>query len=106
MNGELLAALVYAATVIAGSAAIYGILTAQSLLRLLVSIEVLFNVVVLSAAYIGVVASSSSKAGFYSVLLTVIILTIAEMAILLAIVVLIYRTRKTLAVKDLREAKG
>jgi len=40
------------------------------------------------------------------VLLTVIILTIAEMAILLAIVVLIYRTRKTLAVKDLREAKG
>lgn len=106
MNGEILAALVYTAAVITGSAGLYGLLTARSLLRLLVSAELLFNTIVLIAIYIGAVAPSAGSSGFYSVLLTVIALTIVEMAILLAIVVLIYRTRKTLAVKDLREAKG
>jgi len=98
------AVLVYAAAVVSSAAGIYGIMTSKSLLRLLVSIETFFNSVILSAAYIGVV--SRAGPGYYSLLLATIVLTIAEIAIVAAILVLVYRRRRSLATGLLRELKG
>jgi len=100
----LVAVMVYAAAVVSSAAGIYGIVTSRSLLRLLVSIEVLFNSIIASAAYIGVV--SRAGPGYYSLLLATIVLTIAEIAVVAAILVLVYRKRRSLATGLLRELKG
>lgn len=104
MNGAAMAVLVYLAAAVTAAAGLYGIMSSRSLLKLLVSIEVLFNSVILSAAYIGAVARAGP--GFYSLLLATIVLTIAEIAIVAAILVLVYRRRKSLATDLLRELRG
>lgn len=104
MEPALVAVMVYVAAVVSSAAGIYGIVTSRSLLRLLVSIEVLFNSIIASAAYIGVV--SRAGPGYYSLLLATIVLTIAEIAVVAAILVLVYRKRRSLATGLLRELKG
>jgi NADH:ubiquinone oxidoreductase subunit K len=104
MDAAVLAVMVYLAATVSAAAGIYGVLASRSLLKLLVSIEILFNSVVLSAAYIGAV--SRAGPGFYSLLLATIVLTIAEIAIVAAILVLVYRRRRSLSTDLLRELKG
>lgn len=104
MNGVLTAVLVYAAALVGAASGIYGVMASRSLLKLLVSIEVLFNSIILTAAYIGVVVHAGP--GFYSLLLATIVLTIAEIAVVAAILVLVYRRRRSLGVEALRELRG
>ncbi len=101
---EALALTVYLAALVGSAAGIYGVLSSRTLLRLVVSIEVLFNSVILSAAYIGFV--SGADPGFYSLLIATIALTIAEIAIVAAILVLVYRRKGSLDVDLLREVRG
>ncbi len=98
------AVLVYAAALVGAASGIYGVMASRSLLKLLVSIEVLFNSIILTAAYIGVVVHAGP--GFYSLLLATIVLTIAEIAVVAAILVLVYRRRRSLGVEALRELRG
>ncbi len=96
--------LVFAATMIGASSGIYGIMSSRTLIRLLVSIELLFNSVIMASAYIGTIVGADP--GFYSLLLATIVLTIAEIAIVAAILVLVYKTRRSLRTDLLREVKG
>ena len=101
---DAVALLVYVAAVAGSTAGVYGVLSSRSLLRLIVSIEVLFNSIILSAAYIGYVAGADP--GFYSLLIATVALTIAEIAIVAAILVLVYRRKRSLDVDLLREIRG
>ncbi len=96
--------IVFLAGLTASTLGLYGMLTSKNLVRLLISIEVLFNSVILEAAYIGYLAGLSP--GFYSLLITVIALTIAEIAIVIALVALSYRRKKSLEIDVFREARG
>jgi len=104
VEGITLAALVYLAAFISSMAGIYGVMTARSIVKLLISIEILFNSIVLTASYIGVV--SGADPGFYSLLLATIVLTIAEIAIVAAILILVYRKKRSLSTDLLSEIKG
>ncbi len=104
MNGFTVAVLVYSAALVGSAAGIYGVMSSRSLLKLLVSIEVLFNSIILSAAYIGVLIGAGP--GFYSLLLATIVLTIAEIAIVAAILVLVYRRKRSVQTDLLRELRG
>lgn len=104
MDGVATAVLVYAAALVGAASGIYGVTSSRSLLKILVSIEVLFNSIILTAAYIGVVVHAGP--GFYSLLLATIVLTIAEIAVVAAILVLVYRRRRSLEVDALRELRG
>jgi len=104
VDGVATAVLVYAAALVGAASGIYGVTSSRSLLKILVSIEVLFNSIILTAAYIGVVVHAGP--GFYSLLLATIVLTIAEIAVVAAILVLVYRRRRSLEVDALRELRG
>jgi NADH:ubiquinone oxidoreductase subunit K len=106
VNGEAVAVLVYAASVVAGAAGIYGILAARNLVKLLVSLELLFNSVVVSASYVGSLVGHEGRHGFYTLLIPVILLTLVEMTILLAIVVLVYRTHGGVETSGVGETRG
>lgn len=99
-----MAVLVYAASVAAASAGLYGVMTSKTLVRLLISVEMIFNSVILSATFIGYVVGVDP--GFYSLLIATIVLTIAEIAIVSALLVLVYRRKYSLDVDALREIKG
>jgi len=96
--------IVFVAGLAASTAGLYGVMTSRNLVRLLVSIEVLFNSVILEAAYIGFLAGLSP--GFYALLITVVALTIAEIAIVIALVALSYRRKKSMDMEVFREARG
>ena len=96
--------MVYLAALVASAAGVYGVMASRSLVRLLASIEVFFNSVILSAAYIGYLVGADP--GFYSILIATIVLTIAEIAIVAAILVLVYRRKGSLDAEVLREIKG
>jgi len=104
VEGTTLAVLVYLAALVSSMAGIYGVMTARSIVKLLISIEILFNSVVLTASYIGVVTGADP--GFYSLLLATIVLTIAEIAIVAALLILVYREKKNLSTDLLTELKG
>jgi len=104
MEQELVTVLVFAATLVGAAAGVYGVTSSRTLIRLLVSIELLFNAVILASAYIGSIVGADP--GFYSLLLATIVLTIAEIAIVTAILVLVYRTKGSLSADALREVKG
>jgi len=96
--------LIYVAAVTASASGIYGIMVSRGLIRLLVSMEVLFNSIILTAAYIGIVVGADP--GFYSLLLATIVLTIAEIAILTAILILVYKRKHDISLEAVRRLKG
>ncbi|KSW12072.1 hypothetical protein CF15_04655 [Pyrodictium occultum] len=104
MNGEALTLLVYLTALVAGMSGLYGVMTARSLVKLFISVEVFFNSVVLTAAYTGLVAGA--RPGFYSVLLATIMLTIAEIAVVAALLILVYRKKRSMSVDLLKETRG
>jgi NAD(P)H-quinone oxidoreductase subunit 4L len=96
--------IVFLAGVIVSTLGLYGLFTSKNIVRLLVSIEVLFNSIILEAAYIGYLAGLTP--GFYSLLIVVISLTITEIAIVVALVALAYRRKKGLGMELFEEARG
>ncbi len=104
MSTQIAPVAVYAAIIASTATGIYGVMTSKTLIRLLVSIELFFNSIVLSAAYIGYTLGVDP--GFYSLLIAIILLTIAEMAVIVALVVLLYRRKKTLELDAMMELKG
>ncbi|WP_153801341.1 NADH-quinone oxidoreductase subunit NuoK [Hyperthermus butylicus] len=95
---------VFLAALVASAMGIYGAITARNVIRLLVSIEIIFNSVLLEVAYIGFLSGLS--VGFYSLLVTVIALTIAEIAIVIALTVLAFRKKQSLDMESMTEARG
>ncbi|MET1129079.1 MAG: NADH-quinone oxidoreductase subunit K [Thermoproteota archaeon] len=104
MEAAALSYLVYGSAGVAAAAGIYGLLTSRTIMRLLVSIELLFNSVVLAAAFTGFMLSAGP--GFYSLLIAVIVLTIVEMAVIVALVVLLFRRKQSLELDALKEVGG
>lgn len=99
-----MAVMVYIASTIATSIGLYNVMTSRSLIRLFISLELVFNSVILTAAFVGYVVGVDS--GFYSLLITTIALTIAEIVIVSALLVLIYRRKYNVNIESLREIKG
>jgi NAD(P)H-quinone oxidoreductase subunit 4L len=96
--------IVFLAGLTASTLGVYGMIASKNLVRLLISIEVLFNSIILEAAYIGYLAGLSPR--FYSLLIIVISLTIAEIAVVIALVSLAYRRKKGLEMEALGETRG
>ncbi len=88
---------------------VYGVLTSANVLRMLVSIETLFNGVIV-ALLLSMLARGSGTISLIVdtgiLVLAAVILTAVEVAVLAAIILLLYRTKQTVGVEDLKELRG
>ncbi len=83
---------------------IYGILVSRNLIRLLICIETLFNAILLGIVAVG--SSTGNTLSFGLLGLMAIVLTAVEVAVLTAVLILLYRRRRSLRLEALRELKG
>ena len=100
----VLLAVTAAALIFFGS---YSLLTSRNLIRVLVSIEAMFNgvlVLVLLLAAISTVYASPLEPAMLVVF--AVALTAVEVAVLTAIILLTYRSKGSIAVDKVRELKG
>ncbi|MET1101887.1 MAG: NADH-quinone oxidoreductase subunit K [Pyrodictiaceae archaeon] len=87
----------------------YGVLTSRNMLRVLVSIETVFNgviLVVLVTILSSVRVSPSPVIDASMLILFAIILTAVEVAVLASIILLLFRTKKSVMVEDTRGLRG
>jgi len=82
----------------------YSLLTSKNIVRIIVSIETLFNGFVLSIIVIGIQTGLIYDSALFAS--TVIVLTTVEIAVLAAALVLLYHKRRSIMVEDLKEIRG
>ncbi len=95
----------FAASLVLVFAGVYSLLASRNLLRILVSIEVAFNGVILLVLMMAL-ASSGSPVQAAALVLFAIALTAVEVAVLTAIILLTYRVKGSIVVDKVRELKG
>ncbi len=87
---------------------LYSVLTSRNLLRMLASVEVAFNGVLLLVLVLALHAYSkgfeAAEAGL--LVLAAIVLTAVEVAVLAAIILLTYRVKGSVMVDKVRELRG
>ena len=83
---------------------LYGIITKRTMLRMLLSTEVNFNAAIL--ALVALSSESPSPATGEVVALLATGIAAADVGILIAIAILMYRTKKRTDVYELKESRG
>jgi NADH:ubiquinone oxidoreductase subunit K len=87
---------------------VYSVLTSRNLMRMMASLEVTFNGVLLIVIVLAVYTYSLGYPGAYAGLLVLaaIVLTAVEVAVLAAAILLTYRVKGSVMVDKVKELRG
>ncbi len=84
---------------------LYGLLTRRSLIRMLLSAEVIFNAALLALLSVASISKAFGPSGGALALLA-ISLAAAEVGVIVSVAILMFRVRESLDVYKLRELRG
>ena len=88
---------------------VYGVLVSRNTIRILASIETMFNGIILALLVLIVFSIQSTPAPIIDasmLILFAIILTAVEVAVLAAILLLLFRTKKTVSTSEISDLRG
>ena len=87
------------------SIGVFGVLTRRNIIAILMSVELMINASIINfVAFAHFGAAEATSGSVFSVFIMAI--SACEMAVALAIVVSMYRSRKNLDIRELRELNG